>query len=253
MNFYGFYTLIRKEVWRFAKVPVQTILAPIVTSGLFLLVFSQIWRQAGDEATVIHFMQFLIPGLIMMSAIQNAFANASSSLVQAKIIGHIVFLLLSPLSSVAIYIAYIVSAMLRGILVGLGFLLVSLLFAPIPLEQPLWIITFGILSGLLLGGFGVLVGIMADTFDKMSIYQNFVILPLSFLSGVFYSLQELPLIWQKISYFNPLFYMIDGFRYGFLGESDISPWYSLTVTLLTFIFVSTLALYWLISGYKLRS
>lgn len=253
MLYYGFYTLVYKELLRFYKVPVQTVLAPIVTSLLYLLVFSQIWHVGLAPELKLHFLQFLIPGLMMMSILQNAFANASSSLVQAKIIGHIIFLLLSPLSNFAIYLAYIISAMLRGLAVGVGFMLIAALFIDLPFYNPLWIIWFAIMSGLILGAFGVVVGILADRFDEMAVYQNFVILPLSFLSGVFYSVKDLPVFWQILSHFNPLFYMIDGFRYGFLGVADVSPWISLVVSLITFIFLTFLSLYWLNTGYKLRS
>jgi ABC-2 type transport system permease protein len=195
---------------------------------------------------------FLIPGLVMMSILQNAFANTSSSLIQSKITGNLVFILLAPLTHLEFYSAYVLAAVFRGIVVGLGVLIITLFFDVPSMQYPLWILLFAFLGAAILGGLGLIAGIWADKFDQLAAFQNFLIMPATMLSGVFYSIHSLPTIWQVISHFNPFFYMIDGFRYGFFGVSDVSPWMSLAVVLGFFLIVSGLALRLLQSGYKLR-
>jgi ABC-2 type transport system permease protein len=195
---------------------------------------------------------FLIPGLVMMSLVQNAFANSSSSLIQSKITGSVVFVLLPPISYVEFFLAYVVAALLRGLMVGLGVLVVTSWFAPLTFVAPLWILTFAVLGGGILGAFGMIAGIWADKFDQLAGFQNFLIMPLTMLSGVFYSIHSLPGFWQQVSHLNPVFYMIDGFRYGFFGVSDVSPERSLIVVGTSFLVVSVATLMLLRSGYKLR-
>jgi ABC-2 type transport system permease protein len=195
---------------------------------------------------------FLIPGLVMMSILQNAFANTSSSLIQSKITGNLVFILLAPLTHLEFYSAYVLAAVFRGIVVGLGVLIITLFFDIPSMQHPLWILLFAFLGAAILGGLGLIAGIWADKFDQLAAFQNFLIMPATMLSGVFYSIHSLPTIWQVISHFNPFFYMIDGFRYGFFGVSDVSPWLSLLVVGGFFMIVSGLALRLLQSGYKLR-
>jgi ABC-2 type transport system permease protein len=195
---------------------------------------------------------FLIPGLVMMSILQNAFANTSSSLIQSKITGNLVFILLAPLTHLEFYSAYVLAAVFRGIVVGLGVLIITLSFDIPSMQHPLWILLFAFLGAAILGGLGLIAGIWADKFDQLAAFQNFLIMPATMLSGVFYSIHSLPTIWQVISHFNPFFYMIDGFRYGFFGVSDVSPWLSLLVVGGFFMIVSGLALRLLQSGYKLR-
>jgi ABC-2 type transport system permease protein len=195
---------------------------------------------------------FLIPGLVMMSILQNAFANTSSSLIQSKITGNLVFILLAPLTHLEFYSAYVLAAVFRGIVVGLGVLIITLFFDIPSMQYPLWILLFAFLGAAILGGLGLIAGIWADKFDQLAAFQNFLIMPATMLSGVFYSIHSLPTIWQVISHFNPFFYMIDGFRYGFFGVSDVSPWMSLLVVGGFFMIVSGLALRLLQSGYKLR-
>jgi ABC-2 type transport system permease protein len=195
----------------------------------------------------------LVPGLVMMSLLQNAFANSSSSLIQSKVTGSIVFVLLPPISWRAFWAAYVLAAVIRGLAVGLGVLLVTLWFAPLRLDGPLWVLVFAVLGGAILGTLGVIAGIWADKFDQLAAFQNFLILPATFLSGVFYSIHSLPPFWQRISHFNPVFYMIDGFRYGFFGVADVSPWTSLAVVSLCFVLLSGFTLSLLKSGYKLRA
>ena len=195
---------------------------------------------------------FLIPGLVMMSLLQNAFANTSSSLIQSKVTGNLVIVLLAPLSHVEFYAAYILAAVFRGVVVGLGVFLITAWISPPALEYPLWILTFAFLGAAILGSLGLIAGIWADKYDQLAAFQNFIIMPATMLSGVFYSIHSLPPAWQVVSHFNPFFYMIDGFRYGFFGVSDISPWSSLAIVLCFFVVVSAIALRMLQTGYKLR-
>ncbi len=248
----GFFTLLHKEFLRFWKVGFQTILAPIVSTLLYLLVFFHVLDAHVEVYPNVAYTIFLIPGLVMMAVIQNAFANASSSMIQSKISGNIVFVLLSPLSYREIFFAYILASIARGLLVGGGVYLVALMFFDIPLKLPLWTLLFVIMGSALLGALGVIAGIWAEKFDQLAAFQNFIIMPLTFLSGVFYSIHSLPSFWQTLSHFNPFLYMIDGFRYGFFGVSDISPYMSFAIVTACCIAVSMLAIQVLKSGYKLR-
>jgi ABC-2 type transport system permease protein len=248
----GFRTLLYKEVLRFWKVSFQTVAAPVLSALLYLLIFSHV-LDAHVQVNGVRYAAFLIPGLVMMSLVQNAFANSSSSLIQSKITGSVVFVLLPPISYVEFFLAYVVAAVLRGLMVGLGVLVVTGWFAPLTFVAPLWIIVFAVLGGGILGAFGMVAGIWADKFDQLAGFQNFLIMPLTMLSGVFYSIHSLPVFWQQVSHLNPVFYMIDGFRYGFFGVSDVPPETSLQVVGASFLVVSVATLLLLRSGYKLRS
>jgi len=248
----GFLALFRKEVKRFYKVAFQTVAAPILTAVLYLLIFGHVMSNS-PMIYGFEYAAFLIPGLVMMSVLQNSFANTSSSLIQSKITGNLVFVLLAPLSHIEFFVAYVGAAMIRGLCVGLGVFLVTIWFATIPFEQPVWIMLFALLGSALLGAMGLIAGIWADKFDQLAASQNFVIMPATMLSGVFYSIHSLPVFWLKVSHFNPFFYMIDGFRFGFFGQSDVSPWHSLLVLLLVMVMVTLIALRMLKTGYKLRN
>jgi ABC-2 type transport system permease protein len=219
----GFLTLLYKEILRFWKVSFQTVAAPILTALLFLLIFTHVLEGRVRVYESVTYSSFLVPGLVMMSLLQNAFANSSSSLIQSKVTGNIIFMLLPPISYVQFFAAYVLAAIVRGIVVGLGVLLVTLWFVDLGWQAPLWILAFALLGGAIMGALGVIAGIWADKFDQLAAFQNFIIMPLTFLSGVFYSIHSLPPFWQRVSHFNPIFYMIDGFRYGFFGVSDVSP------------------------------
>ena len=251
----GAWTLFRKEVLRFWKVSFQTIAAPVLTALLYLLIFSHVLEAhvAVFEGKV-RYTEFLVPGLVMMSVLQNSFANSSSSLIQSKITGNLVFVLLAPLSPAGFFAAYVAGAMVRGVVVGLGVFVVTLAFAPALLApaHPAWVIAFGLLGSAILGTLGLIAGISADKFDQLSAFQNFIIVPLTFLSGVFYSIHTLPPFWQTLSHFNPFFYMIDGFRYGFFGLSDVPPIMSLGIVGACCAALAALALALLASGWKLR-
>ena len=244
--------LFHKEVLRFTKVGFQTVAAPVLTAVLYLLIFGHVLSDKVQVFDGIAYTRFLIPGLVMMSVLQNSFANSSSSLIQSKITGNLVFLLLTPLSHWAWFAAYVGASMLRGLCVGLGVFAVTAWFSPPGLAQPPWVLVFALLGAAMLGALGLVAGLWAEKFDQMATFQNFVIMPLTFLSGVFYSVHSLPAFWARASHLNPFFYMIDGFRRGFFGVSDVSPWLSLAVVGGSFLGVSALALRLLKTGYKLR-
>jgi len=253
MKFAGFYTLLYKELLRFYKVMLQTVVAPVITTLLYLLVFSHALRGHVTVYDNVSYTTFLIPGLVMMTLIQNAFANSSSSLIQSKVTGNIVFVLLTPLSHIEFYLAFLCAAVIRGLVVGLGVYLVATLFVPVPVYSLTILLVFAVLGGTLLATLGIVAGIWADKFDQLAGFQNFVIMPLTFLSGVFYSIHTLPTFWQSLSRFNPFFYMIDGFRYGFFGVSDVNPLFSLCVVCLVLLILASLTLLLLHRGYKLRN
>ena len=249
----GWQTLFYKEVLRFWKVSFQTIAAPVLTAVLYMLIFGHVLENHVKVYDSVPYTAFLVPGLVMMSVLQNAFANSSSSLIQSKIMGNLVFVLLTPLSHWSWFFAYVASSMVRGLAVGAGVFVVTAWFAPLSYASPLWIITFAVLGAALLGALGLVAGLWAEKFDQLAAFQNFVIMPMTFLSGVFYSIHSLPLVWQQVSHLNPFFYMIDGFRYGFFGQSDVSPWISLAVVGSALLIVSAATVKLLQSGYKIRS
>ena len=225
----GTRTLLYKEVLRFWKVSFQTVAAPVLTAVLYLLIFGHVLEGRVTVFGSVGYTSFLIPGLVMMSVLQNAFANSSSSLIQSKITGNLVFLLVTPLSHWAWFLAYVGASVVRGVAVGLGVLLVTIWFAPLHVANPLWIVFFTVAGAALMGALGLIAGLWAEKFDQIAAFQNFIIMPMTFLSGVFYSVQSLPPIWREVSHLNPFFYMIDGFRHGFFGTSDVSPWLSLAI------------------------
>jgi ABC-2 type transport system permease protein len=249
----GFRALFHKEILRFWKVGFQTVAAPVLNAVLFMLIFSHLLDRHITVYGDIRYTAFLVPGLVMMSLLQNAFANSSSSLIQSKITGNIIFVLLPPLSCRTFYAAYVLAALLRGLIVAFGVWLVVAPFVDLPLARPTWIAAFAVLGGLLLSTFGVIAGIWADKFDQLAAFQNFLVMPLTMLSGVFYSIHSLPPLWQDISHANPFFYMIDGFRYGFFGHSDVSPWLSLGVVGGCLAALAVLTMRMLARGYKLRT
>ena len=248
----GWQTLFYKEGLRFWKVGFQTVAAPVITAILYLMIFGHVLEDRVQVYDSVNYTAFLLPGLVMMSVLQNAFANSSSSLIQSKIMGNLVFLLLTPLSHRAWFVAYVGSSVLRGMAVGAGVMLATWWFAQPTVVAPLWIGGFGLRGAALLGALGVIAGLWAEKFDQMAAFQNFIIVPMTFLSGVFYSIHSLPAFWQQVSHLNPFFYMIDGFRYGFFGQSDVSPWISLGLVAAALAVVSALALHLLKTGYKIR-
>jgi ABC-2 type transport system permease protein len=249
----GWQTLLYKEVLRFWKVAFQTIAGPVLTAMLYLLIFGHALEAHVKVYGQVSYTAFLVPGLAMMSLLQNAFANSSSSLIASKVMGNLVFLMLTPLSYMNWFVAYVGAAVIRGLVVGLGVFGVSYVFTDIGFVAPLWILIFGVLGAALMGSLGLIAGLWAEKFDQLAAFQNFIVMPMTFLSGVFYSIHSLPPVWQTVSHLNPFFYMIDGFRYGFFGVSDVSPWLSLGVVGGTLVVVSAVAVALLRSGYKIRS
>jgi ABC-2 type transport system permease protein len=248
----GFRTLFFKEILRFWKVATQTIAAPVVSAMLYLLIFGHVLDGRVEMLDGVSYTSFLVPGLVMMSVLQNAFANSSSSLIQSKITGNLVFILLPPLSHVEILSAYVTASVVRGLAVGLGVFVITAWFAHLSFVAPLWIVVFALLGAGILGTLGVIAGIWAEKFDQLAAFQNFLITPATFLAGVFYSIKKLPPFWLAVSHFNPFFYMIDGFRYGFFGQSDVPPWTSLAVVAVFFVALAAIAINLLRRGYKLR-
>jgi ABC-2 type transport system permease protein len=248
----GWQTLLYKEVLRFWKVSFQTVAAPVLTAVLYLLIFGHVLQNNVKVYDRIEYTAFLIPGLVMMSVLQNAFANSSSSLIQSKIMGSLVFVLLTPLSHWSWFFAYVGSSVARGLAVGLGVFAVTSFFARPDFAAPIWILVFVVMGAAMLGALGVIAGLWAEKFDQMAAFQNFVIMPMTFLSGVFYSIRSLPPFWQDVSHLNPFFYMIDGFRYGFFGVSDVSPWLSLAIVGSALLVVGAIAVHLLRIGYKIR-
>ena len=252
----GWVTLFYKEILRFWKVSFQTIAAPILTSLLYLLIFSHVLEgRVSVYDGRVGYTAFLVPGLVMMSVLQNSFANTSSSIIQSKITGNLIFVLLPPLSALDLFAAYVLGAIVRGIVVGLGVFIVTLAFVPslLSMPHPLWALSFALLGSAILAMLGLLAGMWADKFDQLAAFQNFIIVPATFLSGVFYSIHSLPPFWQAMSHANPFFYMIDGFRYGFFGVSDISPAVSVGIVGIAAVVLAALTLALLGRGYKLRN
>ena len=248
----GWQTLFYKEVLRFWRVGFQTVAAPVLTAILYLLIFGHVLEDHVKVYDRISYTAFLVPGLVMMSVLQNAFANSSSSLIQSKIMGNLVFLLLTPLSHWSWFVAYVGSSVVRGLVVGSGVLVATLAFTRVGAEAPVWILVFAFSGAALLGTLGLIAGLWAEKFDQLAAFQNFVIMPMTFLSGVFYSIRSLPDFWHGVSRLNPFFYMIDGFRYGFFGISDVSPWTSLMVVAGVLAVSAAFAVHLLRIGYKIR-
>ena len=248
----GSSTLLYKEVLRFWKVSFQTVAAPVLTAVLYLLIFGHVLQDHVKVYESLSYTSFLIPGLVMMSVLQNAFANSSSSLIQSKITGNLVFLLVTPL---AWFLAYVGASVVRGVVVGAGVLFVTSWFLPwssLSSAHWPWVLVFTLLGAGMMGALGLIAGLWAEKFDQIAAFQNFIIMPMTFLSGVFYSIGSLPPLWQTVSHFNPFFYMIDGFRHGFFGVSDVSPWFSLAMVAASLALVCALCLYLLRTGYKIR-
>ncbi len=248
----GFHTLFYKELLRFWKVATQTITAPILTAMLYLLIFGHVLEEHVQVYDRISYTAFLVPGLVMMSVLQNSFANSSSSLIQSKITGNLVFVLLPPLSHWELFGAYVLAAAVRGLAVGLGVFAITVWFADLSFVAPWWIVVFALLGAAILGTMGLIAGIWAEKFDQLAAFQNFLIMPATFLAGVFYSIHSLPPFWQTVSRFNPFFYMIDGFRYGFFGQSDVDPLTSFAIVGIFFLVLAGFAMHLLKIGYKLR-
>lgn len=249
----GWKALFMKEVLRFAKVGFQTVAAPVLSALLYLVIFSQALTGRVQVYDGVEYIAFLVPGLAMMSLLQNAFANTSSSLIQSKMSGNLVFILLAPLSYKDLFVGYVGAATVRGIFVAVCIIAASIVVVPLVLSKAIWALVFAVLGAVLLGTLGLIAGLWSDKFDQLAVFQNFIIMPGTFLSGVFYSVKSLSPFWNIVSRMNPFFYLIDGFRYGFFGISDVSPWLSLGIVGMSTLSVVLIAMYLLRIGYKIRS
>ena len=253
VNWLGTWTLVRREISRFMNVWSQTVMAPLINAGLFLMIFTiAIGSQRGDVMGV-PFMTFLAPGILTMTVIQNAFANTSSSLASAKVQGNIVDTLMPPLSAAELVAGYIGGAVARGALVAVVIALGAVLFLGVGMQNLVWVVVFVFLGSVLMGGLGMIAGIYANKFDQLSAISNFLITPLAFLSGTFYSIEALPPVMQTLSHANPFFYIIDGVRFGMIGVSDSSPWIGLLVVGLACFVVLGICLRWMHTGYRLKA
>mgnify|MGYP000501226369 CR=1 FL=1 len=253
VNWQGTFTLAEREVRRFMNVWSQTVMAPLINAGLLLMIFTiAIGPQRGDVMGV-SFMTFLAPGILIMTVIQNAFANTSSSIASAKVGGNIVDTLMPPLSAGELLVGYILGALARGWLVAFVIALGSYVFLGVGLTHPLWFVVFVTLGSAFMGGLGMIAGIFANKFDQLSAIQNFLVTPLAFLSGTFYSINALPPVMQSMSHANPFFYIIDGVRFGTLGVSDSDPWLGLAVVTFCCVVVLGIVWNWLRTGYRLKA
>ena len=253
INWLGARTLFEKEVRRFLKVYFQTILAPVVTTLLFLAVFALALGRNAANAGGVPFIEFLGPGLIMMAMVQNAFANTSSSLIIAKVQGNIVDTLMPPLSAVELTLAFALGGVARGVAVGLAVGVVMAVFVPVHFAAPGLIVYHAVMGSLMLSLLGMIGGIWADKFDHMAAVTNFLVTPLSFLSGTFYSIDRLPDGFRAAALANPFFYMIDGFRAGFIGHADSTVWVGVVLVAATNLFLLTVAYRMFATGYKLKA
>ncbi|CAM3842215.1 ABC transporter permease [Phaeobacter inhibens] len=253
MNWLGLRTLARREITRFLVVWTQTLMAPMVTAALFLMIFNIAIGPGRGDVMGVPFIEFLAPGIMMMTVIQNAFANTSSSIVITKVQGNIVDTLMPPLSGFEILLGYLAGAVARGVFVALGIGTGLMLVLGVVPEHPLVALLFVVLGALFLGGLGIVAGVFAEKFDQMAAITNFIVTPLAFLSGTFYSVEALPPVLRLLSHLNPVFYLIDGVRFGVIGTSDSSPLLGLLVCSLSSAAIGTLAWLMLRSGYRLKS
>ena len=253
MNKVGLFTLVQKEVGRFVNVYTQTVVAPVITTllfyAVFALAFGGITRTIGD----LPYLEFLVPGLVMMTMVQNAFANTSSSMVIGKVAGSIVDIIMPPLSPLEMYLGYVIGGILRGLIVGVVVAIFVALFVGLNIHSVLHIIGFAILGNMLLASIGLAAGIWSQKFDHIAAVTNFLVTPLTFLSGTFYSITQLPEFWKGLALYNPFFYMIDGFRYGFIGHADGNVTTGLFVLLIANVMITALTLRMLKTGYKMKS
>jgi ABC-2 type transport system permease protein len=252
MNWVACYTLFRKELSRFGKVWLQTIVAPVITALLYLLVFGHVLQDRVEVFDGVSYVAFLIPGLMMMTVIQNAFANTSSSLIQSKVMGSLIFIMLPPFSELEFFLAYVGAAVMRGLAVGFGVFLLAVFYVQVPVDNIFLVLLFAVLGSYVMGALGMIAGIWAEKFDQIAAFQSFLIMPLTFLSGVFYSIKSLPPLWYELSKWNPFFYMIDGFRYGFFGQSDQPVMTSFLAMLAAATVLTVVVVLLLRKGYKLR-
>jgi len=253
VNWRGFWTLYRKEVLRFVNVGMQTVLAPMITALIFFAIFNLALGRAMETAMGVPYAQFLAPGLMMMTLVQNAFANTSSSLLISKVQGNIVDVLMPPLSPAELTLGYALGGVTRGLLVAFAVWVALTPFIPLAVHSLFLIVFYATMAALMLALVGLIAGIWADKFDHVAAVQNFVITPLSFLSGTFYTLDRLPESWHIAAFLDPFFYMIDGLRYGFIGTADGDPWTGAVLVVAVNAVLLAVAHRMMARGYKLKA
>ena len=251
-NYLCVFTLFKKEVHRFLKVGIQTVIGPAISSLLFLAVFSLALGRSVNQINNINLSEFIAPGLIMMTMLQNSFANAASSIGQAKFQGNIVDILMAPLNNIELALGYIIGSVIRGIICGITTTLGVLVFVPLQVYSIPAILFYSVMGCVMMGALGTIVGIWADKWDQQQGITNFIVLPLTFLSGTFYSISRLPDFWQTVSTFNPFFYNIDGFRYAFTGVSDSSILQGVLTLLIINMILIIFCYFMFRTGYKIK-
>ena len=251
-NIRGAWTLFQREVRRFLKVKMQTIVTPALTAILYLIIFRYAIGNRHVPGMEVDYFTFLVPGLAMMAMLQNAFANTSSSIIMGKVMGMHIYLLMAPLSAVEVVTAFLAAAVVRAVVVAVVFLAVLMPFVDVSLMHPGVIVLYGVCGSSIMGGLGLIGGIWARDFDHVAMVSNFVILPLTFLSGVFYSVKQLPEAWQMVNHANPFFYLIDGFRYGFLGTGDTNPFASMGIVIGSAAFIFAIAWHLWRIGWRMK-
>lgn len=248
-----FLTLLGKEITRFTKVWLHTLLAPVLTGGLYLFVFGEALSTHLPVYEGVSYTAFIIPGLIMMTVLQNAFSNTASSFIQSKISGNLVFILLPSIPGPAVAAAYIGASFVRSMIAGIGLYVLCAIWASPPLREPFLVLSFAFFGAMIMAALGLITALWAEKYDQMGAVMNFVIMPLTFLSGVFYSIDSLPPVWREVSRFNPFFYLVDGFRHGFFGTGDTNAWASLGIVAATALAVTALAVVLLSKGWRIRN
>ncbi len=252
-NYLCVFTLFKKEVFRFLKVGVQTVVGPAISSLLFLAVFSLALGRSVNQINNVNLAEFIAPGLIMMTMLQNSFANATSSIGQSKFQGNIVDILMAPLSDYELAMGYIFGAVARGIICGLATYISIIFFVPLTIYSYSALMFYTLMGCFMMGSIGAMVGIWADKWDQQQGITNFIVLPLTFLSGTFYSISRLPEFWQNFALFNPFFYNIDGFRYAFIGQSDSKLFIGGIILIILNFSLFFLCYLMFKKGYKLKS
>lgn len=252
INWIGTFTLAQREIKRFLNVWSQTLMAPLINAALFLMIFTIAVGSRRGDVMGVDFVTFLAPGIMMMTVIQQSFSNSSSSITSSKMQGNIVDTLMPPLSATEIVAGYLAGAIARGAIVASVIAIGIWLGLGIVPAHPFWLMGFVLLGGAIMGGLGIVAGIIAQKFDQLAAITNFLVTPLAFLSGTFYSIDALPSVMRAMSHANPIFYMIDGARFGMIGVSDSSPWLGLMVCLLTAVPILGLCWHWLRTGYRLK-
>ncbi|MCV6825226.1 MULTISPECIES: ABC transporter permease [Halocynthiibacter] len=252
INWLGTYTLAQREIRRFVVVWTQTLLAPLVTAALFLAIFTVAIGPTRGDVNGVPFLHFIAPGILMMTVIQNAFANTSSSITVAKVQGNIVDTLMPPLSPIELVAGYLAGAIGRGMLVAVVIGLGMSLILGIEIHHPIWALVFAFLGSAMLGGLGILAGVYSNKFDQVAAITNFIVTPLAFLSGTFYSIDALPPLIQTLTRANPIYYLIDGVRYGVLGGAETGPWLGLLICVVTTGCIIAICWAWFRKGYRLK-